>query len=230
MKRMVLFLVLGLSALYSAVSVQSAEWGASVILGAGSWSGAWASAQRDFADDFGQSAKLSLFPAGSVLIDATFAPKPPFRFSLSIGAGTWGGRYVSSGGSAADRTGSIAAVGVELAPAVGVRFALGDSEIGASVRAGVGLLASPVYAIDAWSQASSVIEYEVKAMDRSYVFSGATLSYGIPLSAVTLSLLLSADVGLATFDSVAGGDPILLGRAGVGLRVSRDNGKTRYGR
>ena len=107
------------------------------------------------------------------------------------------------------------------------RLPLAESELRASIRAGLGALVSPVYAIDAFHSVTSKIEYDVEMVDRAYAFAGATLSYGIPVSSLTLSLFLSADVGMADFYAASGGDSIILSRVGLGFRLSHENSKKR---
>lgn len=212
--------------LFGAASASAAEFGFSLSGGVGLWDGEWNTSVAAFSEDFGQNVSASLFPVGSAYVDASFKTKGPLVTSVAVGAGFWGGRLLSSGGTSPDRVSTVAGIGLDIVPSVGFRFPLGKAELGADVRLGLGLLVSPLWTIDAWSSTVASAAYYPDPVDLGYAYGGASLVYGLSLGDYALSFFLSGDIGLATFDSSSGTNtPLILSRAGVGVRLGRDFSK-----
>ena len=99
------------SLLLAAAALPALAFDAGVSLsgGLGFWDGAWNDAEESFSDDFGQSTEPLAFPAAGLAFDAAFRPYPFLEWGPFLGGGLWGGRMLSSGGSAAERISSVSA-------------------------------------------------------------------------------------------------------------------------
>ncbi|MFA6508643.1 MAG: hypothetical protein WCT14_21265 [Treponemataceae bacterium] len=226
MKRVGLVRFVFAMTLLAAAPLGAVEFGVSLSGGVGFWNGEWNKSVQTFSEDFSQSVTPSLCPVGSLFLDATFRQKGPLLLSVALGAGFWGGRVISSGGTAPDRVSSVAGIGLDLVPTVGLRFPAGKAEFGADLRVGLGLLVSPLWTIDAWPTVTGSAAYQPQLVDLGYFYAGSSLVYGFPLGDYALNVFISGDVGIASFDASSGTkDPIMLMRAGIGARLSYDSSR-----
>jgi hypothetical protein len=194
------------------------ELGVSVIAGTATWDGAWNESVVAFSEDFNQTTSLAFMPGAGLYFDSMFRPYGPLVLSLSLGVGSWGGRLLSEGGTAAPRVSSIGALGMDFSPSLGLRLPLGHGEVGFDARIGLGLLVSHLWTIEAWKDTTALASYSVAVENLGYLFSGASISYLFHLGAVDLSVLVSGDIGANSF--MLAGDLALMHRFGVGTRIS----------
>jgi hypothetical protein len=216
-----LFLILPKEAFSaSPFKINSIDVGVSAVGGLSLVGGAWRDEVDVFSEDFGQDTSTGLFPAFAASAFAATRFGSLWRVGLSLGAGSWGGRVSSEGGSAGDRLTTIAGIGIELVPNAGIRVPLGVGEFGADLKLGFGYLVTPLWIRDAWADASATASYDLSGSRRPYFLTGADLSYAFPVGAYSVAALISADLGLASFEE--NGDTSMLGRFGIGVSLSRE--------
>ncbi|GAB1483448.1 hypothetical protein MASR2M78_22640 [Treponema sp.] len=191
--------------------------------GSGGWNGNWNDEVGAISSDLSQKTESSVYPIGSLGIAAAVRPWVKVPVGLSLSLGNWGGRILSRASSVADRNSSITLIGAELAATAGFKKHLDASdedqgEIGADLKLGIGMMASPLWTIDAWKDSTTISSYYVSFGRKWYLLSGLSLSYSRPLSSYILAFLLSGDMGLASFQA---GDTALLSRVSLGLSLAR---------
>jgi hypothetical protein len=208
----------GVSYCFGSIRIDDFDVGFSAVGGTSVVDGAWRDDVDGFSDELGQDTTTHLSPAFSASLFATTHFGSIWRWGASLGAGTWFGRVISEGADAKDRFSTIAGIGVELVPSVGLQVPFGPGRFGADFKLGFGILASPLWVREAWSDMSTTSSYGLSFGRRLYFLTGADLDYVFPVGLYSVGALLSADMGFASFDSSGAS---VLGRFGVGIRVSR---------
>lgn len=194
--------------------------------GLGFWDGPWNDAEETFSDDFGQSTEPLAFPAVSLAFDAAFRPYRFLECGPFLGGGLWGGRMLSSGGSAAERISSVSAWALELGASAGFRYPIGPGLVAADARLGLGFAVVPVAYRNEWKNVSTTQELRSDAGDIAFPFIGLSLGYLFPLGNLySLKGTLGADIGLANFEG--GTDNTVLSRTVLGIRFARSFGADR---
>lgn len=208
--------------LYASLSLSplpAPEWSLRLFGGGGFWDGAWSAAAVGFAEDFGQTAAPAFLPVGAASLSAAWGS--PLRAApyASVGFGSWGGRFLFSGGSAAERRSSVSVGAAEAAFGLLRRFPLPSSYIEADARVACALAATAVAAEDEWADASATTTSTLAPEDAVFVYAGSSVGWGFPRGPFRFALLVGGDFGLAAFDG-AGADLALLYRAGLYFRLS----------
>lgn len=218
----------GVGYCFGSIRIKDFDVGFSAVGGTSVVGGAWRDDVDGFSDELGQDTTTHLAPAFSASLFAKTRFGSIWRWGASLGAGSWFGRVISEGGVAKDRFSTITGIGVELVPSVGLQVPFGPGRFGADLKLGFGILASPLWIREAWSDMSTTSSYSLSFGRRLYFLTGADLDYVFPVGLYSVGALVSADMGFASFDSDGAS---VLSRFGVGVRISRPidirKGKTR---